>query len=130
MKHYDEEINHTWTYCKKLRRQNAHAKLTKSCPPKIRRRVRNSKNSTWHPNYYRSLPCLCLHFSKLYEKKVKMSNLLAIEVDFTFTQKQSPKNSKKKGKKFKMGPNCARWRKSHVFDSHFVFAAHGLNIVS
>ena len=36
------------------------------------------------------------------KKKVEMSNLLATEVDFTFTQKQSPKNSKKKGKKLKI----------------------------
>ena len=45
---------------------------------------------------------------KIYEKKVKMSNLLAIEVDFTFTQKQRPKNSKKKGKKFKMAAKFPR----------------------
>ena len=39
---------------------------------------------------------------KIYEKKVKISNLLATEVNLTFAQKQSLKNSKKKGNKFKM----------------------------
>ena len=33
---------------------------------------------------------------KIYEKKVKISNVLAIEVNFTFMQEQSPKNTKKK----------------------------------
>ena len=52
-----------------------------------------------------------------------MSKLLPIEVDFTFTQKQRPKNSKKKGKN-------SRWRQSRISDSHFVFAADGLKIAS
>jgi len=39
---------------------------------------------------------------KIYQKKVKISNLLTIEVNFTSLQKQSPKNSKKKGNKFNM----------------------------
>ena len=55
---------------------------------------------------------LFLYFLKVYkarcktknicEKKVKMSNLLAKELNFTFTPKQRLKNSKKKGNKLKM----------------------------
>ena len=52
---------------------------------------------------------------KIYEKKVKMSNLLAIEVDFTFTQIQRPKNSKKKDKKFKMAAKFPRLQLSFCF---------------
>ena len=37
-----------------------------------------------------------------YKKKVQISTLLPMELNFTFTQKQRLKNSKKKGNKLKM----------------------------
>ena len=50
--------------------------FTQKKSPENSKKGKNSKNSTWRPNYHRSLPCLCLHFPKLYKARYETKNIL------------------------------------------------------